>query len=171
MPASAQDFANVLGALGYDDAMGADEMGARMPSIKALRQQIAPGVQRFGARRKFLGLPSIVWTAGSQSTQTVKVTPQKPISIRKLVADVTRIGATSNGAVTIDAVLAGSANQNISNQPVPVALFGQFVQGNFLDLDALEPGVEFTIVANCSVIPGAGDSVQLNIGAIVDTTT
>lgn len=171
MPATAQDFANVLGALGYDEQMGADEMGARMPGIKALRQQIAPGVQRFGARRKFLGLPAINWTNGSPSTQQVKVTPQKPISIRKLVAEVTRIGATSNGAVTIDAVLAGSANQNISNQPVPAALFGQFVQGNFLDLDALEPGVEFTVVASLTVIPAAGDSVTLNVGAIVDTTT
>jgi hypothetical protein len=170
------DIMDALGAMmGDDDDDDMDELGRRGRRRKSRtlaafkRANLAPGVPRTSRKRQPLGLGTLVFNTGSGTTQTATVSPQKPVFIKKLVADVVRDGASATGAVTIDEISVGTSSQFASDDPVPASLFGETTQENQVFFDQASPGTTVTIRVSVSAAPTASDSITVNLGSIVET--
>lgn len=175
----AGEYDAILGAM--SDEMGDDELGAavrrqlakRPGAIQAFaRQQILPGVTRPALRRQYIGLGSVQFTVGGALTGNFSIDPQRLATIRKLVISTTRIGATASGNLTLASFFVGSNPQSVNGAgvPCPVDLFAPEVQANDVEFDQAAPGVNISGQIAISAAPTAvGDSVWVNIGAIVDT--
>jgi hypothetical protein len=171
--------ADDLGAddVGADD-LGADEqiLGAARPRRRGQRRQLPAGAlavrkmpQQMPARAGLkpglamqltsLGFPAAIWIAAAAALQATQVQNTRPFQGRKLVVTVLRVGATSNGLVTISVYRIGSDEQLPSNQPVDVNLFlGQNMGDNLVTRGALAYEIFFMQFLT-TIVPGGADTL------------
>ena len=148
--------------MGDDDVEG-DVLGAvrRRRRFRAKRRMIAAGVQRVGERKQFLPFPATAFTAASGLILTVQVNAQRPFRGSRIVAAVTRTGATSTGLVTLSDLRVGNDPQPIAVGETPIEAFSPTAFDLSVDLDSSQPGVVYTAVLRISVAPGAADRVDV----------
>lgn len=160
-----------LSQLGFDDEIGAMPRGRQLsPRGRALLQsEVAPGVPKPGYKRLVTGLGIATFTPTVQNV-VLTVAPLKPLIIRKLVISVAPSVPAAARQVVIRSILIGSQAQQATGNPLPVQLFGEQTQDNTVQFDTATPGVPIEInVSHLGAALGAGESIDVVIGAIVDT--
>lgn len=160
-----------LSQLGFDDEIGAMPRGRQLgPRGRALLQsEVAPGVPKPGYKRLVTGLGIATFTPTVQNV-TLTVAPLKPLIIRKLVISVAPSVPAAARQVVIRGILIGSQAQQATGNPMPVQLFGEQTQDNTVQFDTATPGVPIEInLSQLGAALGAGESIDVVIGAIVDT--
>lgn len=160
-----------LSQLGYDDEMGAMQRGRQLgPRGRALLQsEVAPGVPKPGYKRLVTGLGIATFTPAAR-TAVLTVAPLKPLIIRKLVISVAPSAPAAARQVVIDSILIGSQAQQATGNSLPVQLFGEQTQDNGVQFDTATPGVPVQInLSHLGPVLGAGETIDVVIGAIVDT--
>lgn len=160
-----------LSQLGYDDEMGAMPRRSLGPRGRALLQsEVAPGVPKPGYKRLVTGL-GIATFDNVTRTATLTVAPLKPLIIRKIVATaIPSNPGPGSRQVVIDSILIGSQAQQATGQALPIELFGSQTQDNTVQFDTATPGVPVQInVSHLGAALGAGDTITIVIGAVVDT--
>lgn len=159
-----------LAQLGFDDEMGAARPRNLGPRGRALLQsEVAPGVPKPGYKRLVTGLGIATFTS-TASTAVLTVAPLKPLIVRKLVVAVAPSAPTAARQVMIDSILIGSQAQQATGNSLPVQLFGEQTQDNTVQFDTATPGVPVQInLSHLGPALGAGETIDVVIGAVVDT--
>jgi len=145
--------------MGDDDVEG-DVLGAIRRRRRRKRRMIAAGVQRVGERKQFLPFPALAFTAASGLILTTTVNAQRPFRGSRIIASVTRTGATSTGLVTLSDFRVGNDPQAIAVGETPIEAFAATAFGLQVDLDSSQPGVVYTAILRISVAPGGTDRVD-----------
>jgi hypothetical protein len=175
--ASALDQA--LDSLQGDDAalMGALQRRAAargMPmsrSAQRLTEGFATaGVPKIGMRRQLVPFGTVTFTATSGTNLTFSSAPTKNVIGKKLVASVTRTGASASAGVFLGFFTIGSTNQFISNQACPIETFSPEVQGNEVDFDQAQAGIEIQAGVSLQGAALAGaDTIVVALAMLGDT--
>ena len=170
----AMDDDDGLVLAGYDELMGRvvrPRRGMIVPGRRRAKlRQMADDLPAAGGRvlRQFLGWPLFVFNL--TSTQAIQQTtrPQRSIQLDRLVADVTRIGATSTGQITMTKFKIGAEDMLSGNDGLPIGMFAAAVtSGRFKGYTA-KGGIDVVIALANTVAVTTTDSVTISIGAYGD---
>lgn len=136
----------------------------------ALQQPGGTLGRRFrGARMAPVGFPAFTFTSTSGALLQASIQPQSVINVRKLVIDVTRIGASAaTQRVTLAQVLCGSDNQLPvvpgANAGVDVSLFARDVNDNDVSWAPVGLGQLLTMqLAITGTALAVGDSIVVAV--------
>lgn len=115
------EYVNSLADVGARRRRRGRAMAPRVPYRRFVSP--TPGVPNRGAGLAPLGLPNIAFTATSGAALQQQTQPQRPFVPKRLIITVTRVGATSTGAVTVTRLDIGADSQLVGANAVPVEMF------------------------------------------------
>jgi hypothetical protein len=161
--------------LGQDDDMAYDALGARRRRRhrgadmrwQAELRRGAPGAPAISEKMLPLGFGQEVFTSGSQAVHTFELGTNVAFRLERLVIDVRRVGASSQGiAVTVQDLKLGANSQFAGGRSVPAEIFAAGAQDTRLACDPVLPGVPVALIIRLSALPSGTDSLVVTAGAI-----
>jgi len=163
------DDAALMGAL-QRRAAARQQTGLSRSAQRLTEGFATPGVPKIGMRRQLVPFGAVTFTAGGGTTGTFTTQPTKNVIGKKLVAVVTRTGASAVASVFMDFFTIASTNQFISNQAAPIETFGPEVQGNEVDFDQAQAGINIQagISLQGTALAGA-DTIRVTLAMLGDT--
>lgn len=111
-----------------------------------------------------LGIGTVTFTAASGTSLSVEVEPQRGYTPKRLVAELTRTGATATGSVKLTSLKVGDIEQLPASNGCPASMFQANATESELDLSPATPGMKIVATWAISVAPGAADTVTVDCG-------
>lgn len=116
--------------------------------------------------RTWIGLGRVVFTAGSGTTLSITVEPQRSFRIERLVIARRDAGTVGGLSTTLDTLMVGELNQSPSvERGAPTEMFSPDAASAAIDCDVAKPGQKITATFTISSAPAGSDTVTLVVGA------
>jgi len=111
-----------------------------------------------------LGLGTVTFTAASGTSLSAEVEPQRGYTPKRLVAALTRTGASATGSVKLTSLKIGDIEQLPSSNGCPASMFDAQATDAHLDLSPATPGMKVVATWSISAAPAGADTVVLDAG-------
>ncbi len=132
----------------------------RLPSPPA----VLTGPRGLALKRLPLGIGTVTFGAATGTSLTVEVEPQRGYTPKRLVAAVSRTGASATGLVRLTSLMIGDVQQLPASNGVPIEMFDTQATDAELDLTPVIPGQKVTLTLTISAAPAGADTVVVNLG-------
>jgi hypothetical protein len=157
-----------------EDLLGDDEIGfrwrrARGPGASGWRADLrrgAPGAPAISEKLLPIGFPGHVFTQSSGTSATLDVSPQVAFRLERIVASVSKVGASAQSAiVVVRDIKIGANSQLAAGNSIPIEAFSAAAYDTRLACDPATPGTIISVSLELSAATLTGsDFVAVVLG-------
>lgn len=125
---------------------------------------IATGPRGIALKTLPLGIGTVSFGAATGTSLSVEVEPQRGYTPKRLVAAISRTGASATGLVKLTSLMIGDVQQLPASNGVPIEMFDTQATDAELDLTPCTPGQKVSLTLTISAAPAGADTVVVNLG-------